>query len=129
MVELTIKVSDDVASRLAPIHHHLPALLQQIAQAVPQDSVSERAVRPAASFPVYTQILDFLVATPSPQDIIAFKVSAETQARLGELLEKNREDTLTESEQAELDAFEQIDHIMSLLKAKANRQLKQQAHG
>jgi hypothetical protein len=38
--------------------------------------------------PVYTELLDFLVGSPSPEPIIDFKVSAATQSRLRDLLEK-----------------------------------------
>jgi len=46
-------------------------------------------------------------------------VSPTTQARLEELLAKNSEDGLSEEETAELDVYEQINHIMILLKARA----------
>jgi len=36
------------------------------------------------------------------------------------LLDKNREGTLTEIEAAELDLYEQLEHMMILLKAKAH---------
>lgn len=56
--------------------------------------------------------------------IIADKVSVHTQDRLRELLDKNREEGLTDSENAELDAFEYVDNFMSLLKAKAHLIIK-----
>ena len=64
-------------------------------------------------------MIDFLVKGPTTEQIIAHKVSAPVQERLAELLEKNREEELSEAENAELDAFEHIDHFMSLLKARA----------
>jgi hypothetical protein len=73
----------------------------------------------ATASPAYVEVLDFLVAGPGPREILAFKVSPATQNRLGDLLEKNREEELTDLEQAELDAFEQIEHVMVLLKARA----------
>lgn len=79
----------------------------------------------ANSSPAYTEVLDFLVTSPTPQDILDFKVSAKTQARLGDLLDKNREEELTKLEQAELDAFEQIEHMVVLLKARAHHLLAQ----
>lgn len=39
--------------------------------------------------------------------------------RLEELLDKNREEGLTEEEEEELDVYEQVDHLMILLKARA----------
>jgi hypothetical protein len=65
-------------------------------------------------------VLDFLITRPTPEEIVAFKVSAEAQERLRTLLDKNREGSLTEIEAAELDLYEQLEHMMILLKAKAH---------
>jgi len=127
MVELTVQLPEDVAARLAPIHERLPVLLRQIAQSVPQDRLAESSTRPATDFPVYAEVLDFLVTSPTPEAIVDFKVSASIQARLRELLEKNQEDVLSEEEQAELDAYEQIDHLVTLLKARAHSQIRRQS--
>lgn len=67
----------------------------------------------------YLEVLDFLVTCPTPQDILAFKVSPKAQDRLRSLLDKNREGALIESEVAELDAYEQLEHLMILMKARA----------
>jgi hypothetical protein len=64
-------------------------------------------------------VIQFLAGSPTSDEIIHFKVSPETQTRLGELLEKNREESLNEFEEMELDAYEQIEHFMILLKAQA----------
>ena len=128
MIELTVRVPDDVAARLSPIRNQLPALLQQIAQTLPAATdpgdLPTSTAPDATAFPVYTEVLDFLMSSPTPQEILSFKVSTETQDRLRALLEKNREGTLTGMEEAELDAYEQIEHIMILLKAHAHSQLK-----
>ncbi len=130
MVELKVQVSEDVAMQLEPYSQQLPNLLQQIAQSLPNlTQTSDRVKRvDVTKTSIYTEILDFLVTQPSPQEIIDFKVSAATQERLGYLLEKNREETLSSDEMAELDAFEQIDHLMALLKARAHNQLRMQAN-
>jgi hypothetical protein len=46
-------------------------------------------------------------------------VSDAAQARLRLLLDKNREEALSATEEAELDIYEQLEHLMLLLKAKA----------
>lgn len=125
MIELTVQLPDDVAARLAPVQHQLPLLLQQIAQSVPVDRPAESTLQPPTAYPIYNEMLDFLLTAPSPQEIVNFKASAAVQSRLGELLVKNREATLTEDEQAELDAYEQVEHIITLLKARASVQLRQ----
>jgi hypothetical protein len=48
------------------------------------------------------EMLDFLAGGPTPEQIIAFKLSPATQARLEELLDKNREAELANEETAEL---------------------------
>ncbi|GIK64881.1 MAG: hypothetical protein BroJett018_26750 [Chloroflexota bacterium] len=45
------------------------------------------------------------------------------QARASELLERNRENTLTPAEQAELEEFSRINHLVSMLKIRARRRL------
>ncbi|MEQ8385841.1 MAG: hypothetical protein RH949_26135 [Coleofasciculus sp. A1-SPW-01] len=123
MAELTIQVPDELAQRLEPLRDRLPELLQRLVETVPPriplpnqiSSVTNPTDAPIA----YTEVLDFLIARPTPQEITTFKVSAEAQERLRTLLDKNREGTLTEAEATELDLYEQLEHLMILLKAKA----------
>ena len=64
-------------------------------------------------------MVEFLSSRPTPEQILAFKISPHAQARLAELLEKNREEGLTEAESAELDWYEYVHNIMTRLKAQA----------
>jgi len=72
----------------------------------------------------YDEVLDFLTSTPTPEQIIAFRPSQATQARINGLLEANRDGQLTKEERAELDEFEQIEHLMRQLKIRAQARLK-----
>lgn len=45
------------------------------------------------------------------------------QERLEALLDTNREGVLSPLEQAELDAYQQVDHLMILLKVRAHQAL------
>jgi len=67
---------------------------------------------------VYDDLLDLLAESADAQRVLAFHLSDEKQARLDELLEKNREGTLTGDESTELDAYERFEHIVRLLKAR-----------
>ena len=60
---------------------------------------------PAAS-PVLDEMIEFLGGRPTAERIAAFRIPAGAQARLAELLDKNREDGLSEAENAELDWYE-----------------------
>ena len=69
------------------------------------------------------EVIDFLASTPSPDQILAFKASPATQARVRYLLDANRTGTLTEQERTELDEFEHLDHIVSMLKIRVRERL------
>jgi hypothetical protein len=69
-----------------------------------------------ASAPVYQEVYYFLASSPSREAILAFRPSEETQERLRQLLALNAEARATETEQAELDEFEQVEHFVRMLK-------------
>lgn len=121
MAELTIQIPDELAKRLEPLSNRLPELLSQLLDSNNSSSTSLAiATANLQEIPqAYLEVLDFLVTRPTPQDILAFKVSPEAQERLSSLLDENREGTLTGSEVAELDVYEQLEHLMILMKARA----------
>jgi hypothetical protein len=67
---------------------------------------------------IYDDFLNLLAESADAQRVLAFRLSDEKQARLDELLEKNRDGTLTNEELAELDTYEQFEHLVRLLKAR-----------
>ncbi|MEO1646456.1 MAG: hypothetical protein AAFR67_14790 [Chloroflexota bacterium] len=69
-------------------------------------------------------VTDFLGSAPSLQEIASYRLPQLFQERASVLLAKNRAGTLTESEQNEIEEFRQIDHLMTLVKAKAQLRLK-----
>lgn len=130
MAELTIHIPDELAQRLEPLHSRLPELLSQLLDATNPTSMSlavpaewHSALNATANLQeipqAYLEVLDFLMTRPTPQDIVAFKVSPQAQERLRSLLNKNRAGTLTEPEVAELDVYEQLEQLMILMKARA----------
>lgn len=68
-------------------------------------------------------ITDFLSSAPSLEEIAAYRLPDELQTRAHNLLEKNREGKLSAEERAEMEEFRQIDHLMTLVKAKARLKL------
>ena len=71
---------------------------------------------------VYEDLLDLLAQTADRDRVLAFRLSPEKQARLDELLERNREGLLTEEQTAELDDYERFEHVVRLLKARVLQQ-------
>ena len=101
MTSITLEIPDELAARLAPLRDRLPELLRI---AVELSSHYPKAPREGDN-PVFDEMIDFLAGGPSPEQIAAFKVSPSAQARLEDLLEKNRENELTDDEAAELDLY------------------------
>lgn len=73
-------------------------------------------------------VTDFLGAAPSLDEIAGYRLPQELQERAHVLLEKNRAGSLSDDERSEMDEFRQIDHLLTLVKAKAKLKLRAQAN-
>ncbi len=118
MTTITLEVPDELAAQVAASRGRLPDLLARALKSEPAGK-KDRADETEASAPLYREIIDFLATDPSPEQIIAFKISPAAQERLEELLDKNREEGLTADETAELDAYLQARDLIVFLKANA----------
>lgn len=67
----------------------------------------------------YDEMIDFIAEGTSPEKVIAFRPSEDTQARARLLLSREKEESLTTEEKSELDYFLLLEHLMRLAKAKA----------
>jgi hypothetical protein len=67
------------------------------------------------------EIIDFIVAGKSSEQIDAFRPSEQTQTRISSLLDLAKGDSLNQAERAELDDFLQLEHLI-MAKARARRQ-------
>ena len=112
MAELTIQIPDDLAERLQPVQNQL---IEIIELGLSEISRSQNAL--------HSEVIEFLASGPAPQAIIDFHPSAEARARVVDLLNKNQRGTLSAEEQGELDQYENLDFIMTLVKARARRHL------
>ena len=75
------------------------------------------------SEPVYFELLDFIAGGTTPEDVANFRPSVAAQARVSELMERERQATLTPEETAELDEFMHLEHLLRMAKAKARLKL------
>ncbi len=71
----------------------------------------------------YQEIIDFIAAGPSPQRLTTFQSSAEGQARVAQLIHREKSGDLSQEEKEELDHYLQIEHLMRMVKAQAYRHL------
>jgi len=105
MRTITISIPDELADQLAQMRDRLPEFL----------ALSLR--QPAVAAHVYREILAFLAGNPTSEQIAAFGPTPEVRQRLQTLLERDRAGLLTDVEQTELAEFEQIEHLMVMIKA------------
>jgi len=73
---------------------------------------------------VFDVITDFLASDPTPEELIAYRLPGDLQARVDELVERNGEGQLTFVQQQELYDFMRADEMMALLKAKTKLRLR-----
>lgn len=73
---------------------------------------------------VYDEIIDFIAAGTTPQSIIDFKLSVTAQERLEDLVYRQKAGELIPEEKRELDHFLTLEHIMTLIKARAYMYIK-----
>jgi hypothetical protein len=75
----------------------------------------------AESSPVYEELLDVLASSANVEQLLTFRLSEQRQARLDELLQRNREGKLTAAERGELEEFERLEHLGRMVKARARQ--------
>jgi hypothetical protein len=116
MSTITLEVPSKLAQRLSFERDRLPQVLELALRHLPPRPAMTTpvAVAPAQAF---TEMIEFLSSHPTPEQILGFRISPQAQAHLSDLLEKNREMGLNETESAELDWYEYVHDIMTRLKA------------
>ena len=62
------------------------------------------------------EVLDFLLSSPTPEEVLALRPSSEAQERLRYLLDGNRQGTLNDAERGELEVSLQLEHFVRQLK-------------
>ena len=105
MPTITLDVPEQLSDQLAQVSDRLPELLALSLQ------------QPPLTAHIYRYILNFLASGPTPEQIAAFRPTPEMQERMSILLIRNQAGELTAVEQAELDDYAQIEHLMIMIKA------------
>lgn len=108
MVEMTMRVPDDLAPKLRRMDKWLPTVLE----------LSLAGFKTPAAQTV-SELIGFLSKGPTPKRVASYKVSERSQQRLRRLLALNQSGLLSEEEQAELEELETLEHIVTMLKIRA----------
>ena len=113
MVQMTVQVSDELAERCQAVGPWLSAILD----------LSLFGFKTSAAAAV-SEVVGFLAANPSPEEVLGFHLPETEQFRLRRLLTLNQAGCLAEEEAAELDELQHLEHFMIMLKAQTGESLK-----
>ena len=119
MREITIRVPDDLGQRLQQFEHRLPEVLERGLHEVMAENGNALADENA--------ILEVLASQPSPEQVLALRPSAELQERVDMLLERSNLGELSAQEDAELERYLLVEHLVRLAKAHAYKQVTRRA--
>jgi hypothetical protein len=72
----------------------------------------------------YEEVVEFIAAGTTPDEVSAFRPSEATRARVADLIRGEKTSGLSAEETAELNHYFQIEHLMRLAKARARRHLQ-----
>ncbi|MEN9221776.1 MAG: hypothetical protein Q6M04_04995 [Thermostichus sp. BF3_bins_97] len=112
MAQITIDIPDDLAQRLQQFQSQLAQVLELGLQAFQSQQRS-------TTFLDEPDIITLLVSQPTPEQILAIHPSPEFQARVSDLLAQSKTGTLSAKEEAELERYLTLEHIVRLAKTYA----------
>ncbi|MCB0192151.1 MAG: hypothetical protein KDJ65_09415 [Anaerolineae bacterium] len=114
-MEITIQLPETLGQQLQPFRDRLPELIERGLR----DILAERQVE----FKDENEIMELLISQPRPEQVLAVKPSPEFQARVSDLLQRNKQGQLSAGESAELERHLMLEHLVRLAKAYAYKQL------
>jgi hypothetical protein len=68
---------------------------------------------------IFDEVADFLASSPTPQQIVTFRLSDVSERFVSDLLEANRTRGLTPTEQSALDEYTRVERLMQAIKVRA----------
>lgn len=115
-MEVTFDLPEELATRLRSHEAYLPFILE----------VGLHAVEPAAAngFDEVDDVLQRLAKSLSFEEVLALRPSPALQARISYLLEKNRNEGLSQPEEAEWERYSNLEHQVRIAKSRALLQLR-----
>jgi len=114
-VEITIQVPITLGQQLQQLRERLPEILER--------GLREMLAEKPGEFQDENAIIELLASQPTPEQVLALRPSPELQARVSELLGRNKEGELSRQEETELERYLTLEHLVRLAKARAHKQL------
>ncbi len=114
-MEITVQVPDTLGRQLQRFKERLPEMLDR--------GLRELLAESSAEFADETAIMATLARRPSPEQVLAIRPSPEFQARVSRLLADGKQRQLSRQEEAEMERYLTLEHLVRLAKAEAYQQL------
>ena len=115
-MQIILEVPDRLGEKLQQLGDRLPeALDRALGELIPAETIP---------YQDELQIVELLASQPSPEVILAIRPTPALQARMSELLDRNKSGTLSRSEEVELDRYLLLEHWVRLAKAHAYKHLQ-----
>ena len=115
-VDITIRVPDELGRQLERFQDRLPELLER--------GLRDIAAESDANFGDAEAIIAVLASRPTPEQVLALRPSPEMQSRVSELLRRSKDGGLPRVEEAELEKYLVLEHLVRLAKCHALEQLE-----
>jgi hypothetical protein len=115
-MEITLTVPDEWADRLRPVVHQLPGILDL--------GLRTWHDQRQALLAELTALRSTLANQPSPQTVLALRLSPAAQERLAVLRDQAGLGSLSPIDQADWDEYQAVEHAVRVAKAQAARQLQ-----
>ena len=116
-MQLTIDLPENLAISLNSNRRDLDAIIEEGLRMV--------RVRSTAGYRDLSDVLEFLATLPEPEAIIELRATPELQKRIEDLLEKNRNEGMDESDERFWASYEFIEHLVQRAKRAARKKLGQ----
>lgn len=114
-MQLTIDLPDNLAISLNSNKQNLPQIFEV--------GLREFQASSSTGYKSIADVLEFFAGLPSPKEILDLRPSEDLQAKISELLEKNRNEGLNETEENLWASYEFIEHLVRIAKTNALAQL------
>jgi hypothetical protein len=115
-MSVSITLPDELAQQLELHQAELPQIIAL--------GLREWNARQDQGFTGLSGVLETLATLPGPEEVLALRPSLQAQARIDELLEKNRAAGLSAAEQREWEQVQFVEHLVRLAKTRAVLKLK-----
>ena len=110
-MQVTIDIPENLAVRLRSNNQDLTQIFEA--------GLRELRASSSVGYKSIADVLEFLANLPTPKEILDLRPSKDLQTEIERLLEKNRSEGLSESEERTWESYEFIEHLVRKAKAKA----------